>query len=229
MAGWEGFSGINRGYVLELYERFRKDPSSVDPEIARAVRALDAPGRRRTRRPRPSDVPARAAVGRRQPGAVDPPLRPPRRAARSARLEAARRSDAPARAARPHRGRPQADPGQPDLVAAHRRGVEHAGAGRGVPPRLLLDHRLRLRAGVRARGAAVAAPGRRGRTLPRAGRSHQPGRAARPADAGRGVRALPAPHLPGQDALLDRRARHARADPRRGDRRGGRGRASDRS
>jgi 2-oxoglutarate dehydrogenase E1 component len=32
MAGWEGFSGINRGYVLELYERFRRDPGSVDPE-----------------------------------------------------------------------------------------------------------------------------------------------------------------------------------------------------
>ena len=58
-----------------------------------------------------------------------------------------------------------------------------------------------------------------GGPLPRAGRSDQPGRAARPADAGRGVRAVPAPHLPRQDALLDRRARHARADPRRGDRR----------
>src|SRR6476646_3235568 len=32
MAGWEGFSGINRGYVLELYERFRNDPASVDAE-----------------------------------------------------------------------------------------------------------------------------------------------------------------------------------------------------
>ncbi len=32
MAGWEGFSGINRGYVLELYERFRNDPGSVDAE-----------------------------------------------------------------------------------------------------------------------------------------------------------------------------------------------------
>jgi 2-oxoglutarate dehydrogenase E1 component len=31
MGPWEGFSGINRGYVLELYERFRKDPASVDP------------------------------------------------------------------------------------------------------------------------------------------------------------------------------------------------------
>jgi 2-oxoglutarate dehydrogenase E1 component len=32
MAGWEEFSGINRGYVLELYERFRNDPASVDAD-----------------------------------------------------------------------------------------------------------------------------------------------------------------------------------------------------
>jgi 2-oxoglutarate dehydrogenase E1 component len=32
MAGWEGFSGVNRGYVLELYDRFRNDPNSVDAE-----------------------------------------------------------------------------------------------------------------------------------------------------------------------------------------------------
>src|SRR4051812_41839151 len=30
MGPWEGFSGVNRGYVLELYERFRTDPASVD-------------------------------------------------------------------------------------------------------------------------------------------------------------------------------------------------------
>jgi 2-oxoglutarate dehydrogenase E1 component len=30
MPAWGDFSGLNRGYVLELYERFRKDPSSVD-------------------------------------------------------------------------------------------------------------------------------------------------------------------------------------------------------
>src|SRR5260221_8095007 len=36
MAGWEGFSGVNRGYVVELYDRFRRDPSSVDPE-SRAI------------------------------------------------------------------------------------------------------------------------------------------------------------------------------------------------
>ena len=30
MPAWGDFTGLNRGYVLELYERFRQDPSSVD-------------------------------------------------------------------------------------------------------------------------------------------------------------------------------------------------------
>jgi 2-oxoglutarate dehydrogenase E1 component len=32
MSGWQEFSGLNRGYVLELYENYRRDPSSVDPD-----------------------------------------------------------------------------------------------------------------------------------------------------------------------------------------------------
>jgi len=32
MAGWQEFSGLNRGYVLELYEKYRRDPASVDAE-----------------------------------------------------------------------------------------------------------------------------------------------------------------------------------------------------
>ena len=32
MPAWQGFTGLNRGYVLELYDRYRKDPQSVDPE-----------------------------------------------------------------------------------------------------------------------------------------------------------------------------------------------------
>jgi 2-oxoglutarate dehydrogenase E1 component len=32
MAGWGEFSGLNRGYVLELYDRYRQDPASVDAE-----------------------------------------------------------------------------------------------------------------------------------------------------------------------------------------------------
>ena len=42
----DGFSGINAGYVLELYDRFRADPLSVD-EKTRALfetwRPTDAP------------------------------------------------------------------------------------------------------------------------------------------------------------------------------------------
>jgi 2-oxoglutarate dehydrogenase E1 component len=32
MSGWQDFQGLNAGYVAELYERFRRDPESVDPE-----------------------------------------------------------------------------------------------------------------------------------------------------------------------------------------------------
>jgi 2-oxoglutarate dehydrogenase E1 component len=32
MAGWQEFSGLNRGYVLELYDKYRQDPASVDAE-----------------------------------------------------------------------------------------------------------------------------------------------------------------------------------------------------
>jgi 2-oxoglutarate dehydrogenase complex dehydrogenase (E1) component-like enzyme len=27
---WEDFQGVNRAYVLELYEQFQRDPSSID-------------------------------------------------------------------------------------------------------------------------------------------------------------------------------------------------------
>jgi len=30
MPSWREFTGLNRGYVLELYEKYRQDPSSVD-------------------------------------------------------------------------------------------------------------------------------------------------------------------------------------------------------
>jgi 2-oxoglutarate dehydrogenase E1 component len=43
MASWQGFTGINEGYVLELYERFRKDPSSVDPETRALFERLGPP------------------------------------------------------------------------------------------------------------------------------------------------------------------------------------------
>ncbi|CAN5534030.1 2-oxoglutarate dehydrogenase E1 component [soil metagenome] len=35
MSGWQEFSGLNRGYVLELYDRYRQDPASVDADTRR--------------------------------------------------------------------------------------------------------------------------------------------------------------------------------------------------
>ena len=32
----EQFSGVNAGYVLELYEKYRRDPESVDPATRQA-------------------------------------------------------------------------------------------------------------------------------------------------------------------------------------------------
>jgi 2-oxoglutarate dehydrogenase E1 component len=59
MQGWEGFSGINRGYVLELYDRFRQDPSSVDPETRALFEQWTPPADDDTDT---NEVPARAAV-----------------------------------------------------------------------------------------------------------------------------------------------------------------------
>jgi 2-oxoglutarate dehydrogenase E1 component len=62
MSGWQGFSGINRGYVLELYERFTQDPSSVDPETRALFERWTPPADEDG--PVAADaMPARAAVG----------------------------------------------------------------------------------------------------------------------------------------------------------------------
>src|SRR3954447_17140407 len=58
MSSWQGFTGLNRGYVLELYERFRRDPASVDPET-RALFERWVP---------PADI------GEETPSALDPSL-----------------------------------------------------------------------------------------------------------------------------------------------------------
>jgi len=63
MAGWGEFSGINRGYVLELYERFRKDPSSVDAESRAIFEQWTPPADTDAAAGAAPDVPARAAVG----------------------------------------------------------------------------------------------------------------------------------------------------------------------
>ena len=64
MPGWEGFSGLNRGYVLELYDRFRKDPASVDPETRAIFEQWTPPSdAAEPAAPIASGVSLRAAVG----------------------------------------------------------------------------------------------------------------------------------------------------------------------
>jgi 2-oxoglutarate dehydrogenase E1 component len=40
---WDEFQGANRAYVLDLYERYIQDPTSVDPEVRRAFQAWSPP------------------------------------------------------------------------------------------------------------------------------------------------------------------------------------------
>ena len=37
------FTGVNAAYVLELYERYRQNPDSVDPETRKAFEAWTPP------------------------------------------------------------------------------------------------------------------------------------------------------------------------------------------
>lgn len=41
--GWERFQGVNAGYALELYERFRTDPQLVDPDTRQVFEGLTPP------------------------------------------------------------------------------------------------------------------------------------------------------------------------------------------
>jgi len=41
MAGWQEFTGLNRGYVLELYDKYRQDPTSVDAETRARLRVVE--------------------------------------------------------------------------------------------------------------------------------------------------------------------------------------------
>ena len=125
------FQGVNAAYVLELYERFRQDPLSVDPATRRAFETWSPPtpgpaggidarcrsgGRRRAGQPWQRRQQAqchghRHDRRRREPRRVDPALRPPRGPHRSARLGADRRPVALARGARHHRRRSRAAAG----------------------------------------------------------------------------------------------------------------------
>src|SRR5580765_5966956 len=63
MPGWEGFSGINRGYVLELYERFRNEPGSVDPATRAIFEQWTPPAETQPSQTSSEGVPVHIAVG----------------------------------------------------------------------------------------------------------------------------------------------------------------------
>ena len=62
MSGWQEFSGINRGYVLELYERYRSDPASVDAETRAIFDRWTPPAEDDFDHAPANEVPSRAAV-----------------------------------------------------------------------------------------------------------------------------------------------------------------------
>ena len=62
MSGWQEFTGLNRGYVLELYEKYRQDPSSVDPETRALFERWTPPTEDAPARSRPG-VPLEKIVG----------------------------------------------------------------------------------------------------------------------------------------------------------------------
>ena len=142
--------------------------------------------------------------------------RPPGRPARPARLGAGRRPGARPRHREPHAGADGAHPGERAAGGLPGRDVRRRPA---QAARDLLRHdRLRDRAHLGPRDARLAAPGDRVGALPRRAVGRGAAQAARAALAGRGARGLPAQGVPGQEAVLDRGARRAGADARRGDR-----------
>ena len=40
---WDDFQGVNRGYALDLYEQYRRDPKSVDDATRKLFEQLPAP------------------------------------------------------------------------------------------------------------------------------------------------------------------------------------------
>ena len=61
MPSWGDFTGLNRGYVLELYEKYRRDPASVDAET-RALFEQWIPPAEETAAARSADISVHKAI-----------------------------------------------------------------------------------------------------------------------------------------------------------------------
>jgi 2-oxoglutarate dehydrogenase E1 component len=62
MPGWQEFAGLNRGYVLELYEKYRQDPQSVDEATRQVFEQWTPPAEDRVHAAEAA-VPLRKVVG----------------------------------------------------------------------------------------------------------------------------------------------------------------------
>ena len=218
------FQGVNAAYVAELYDRYRQDPNSVDAATRAEFDAGLIPGRRGQPPP-----PAASSTAPTSPRSSAPSTSPSASAATGTwrrpldplGSQPDRRSVARRPIARRHRTR-CCGGCRPAWSAARSPRPRPMPSRRSTALRQIYcsTHRLRLLARLRARRARLAAPRRRDRAA--SGRRSQPiddVDAARSPHRGRSLRAVPAPRLPRQDALLDRRPRHADPDPRRDHRR----------
>ena len=164
------FPGVNAGYVLELYEKYRQNPESVDPATRRIFEGWTP-----TESAAPAGTPAapvetlQAVSRHRQSRRVNPPLRPSCGAHRSARIHPDRRSVAVPGA---RTGSPTAtSSGFPPRSWADRSQTASANAYDAIGKlreRLLLDHRLRLSptSSCRKNASGCATPSSQARFLP---------------------------------------------------------------
>ena len=210
----QGEHGFYEQVFAELDAPLGAAPQAPAPAAAAAAVRDAAPargaGRRQGRRGAAAGRPGRDVAPQGPPHA-----RPPGRQARPARVRARGRSGARSRDRRADAGADGPDPGQDP---AHLRPGRHARGRAPAPARdLLRDDRLRDRAHRVAPPAHLAAREDRVGRVPHPADERGAAHAAAPADAGRLARALHAQGLPRPEAVLDRGARHDRADARRDD------------
>ena len=220
MNPWDQFTGVNAGYVYELYERFQRDPDSRwTRRRARAVRKLVAGDRRQPgaaalrSRARRTPTAAIAAfnlaesirrfghlAARLDPLGITDPIGDPSLHPQSHGLtsDTLARLPASSSAGPPPRARPTLSQAIERL-----RAIYCATAGHDYNHVFVPEERVWLRQAVET-----------GQFRPPK-RSDQRARSARSHHRGRDVRAVPASHVPRQDALLDRGAGHDDPDSRR--------------
>ena len=226
MSSWGDISGLNRGYVLELYEKFRRDPSSVDADT-RELFARWAPPEvdvespaPAASRPAPTSKATDPALLQKVVGAVSLAQSIRRYGHLAAKLDPL--------GVRPPSGDPSLLPESHSVTEEDLRQLPATlirsplAAGAAHVAEVLEALRRLYCSRIGYDYAHVFVPEerrwlrerRRNGPVPVAERSDQPRRPSRAPVSGGGFRAIPASHVSRQDAVLHRRHRHARADPR---------------